>query len=174
MRSVAVVDQHELVAELYRTPPADFVAARNEKVADLKRAGQKELAAEIAKLRRHSPAHWALDVLAHTHRKAVGAWADTADRVRAAQRAAIEGRRGEDLRDVLAELRKHTAALADAAPDGAPVSELPGALAAIAASDEATAELRSGLLGAGLPADDSIFAGATSASPRRSPRSILA
>jgi len=167
VRSVAGVDQRELVAELYRTPPAEFVAARNAKAAELKKAGEKELAAEVAKLRRHSPAHWALDVLAHTQRALVDTWADAADRVREAQRAAIEGRAGEDLREVLTELRRHTAALAEAAPDGAPVAELPATLAAVAASEEATAELRAGLLGAGLPADDSIFGGGTSAPARR-------
>ena len=54
--------------ELYALDPGDFVTARNELVKRLKKAGDKQLAAEVGKLRRPSPAAWAVNQLARRHR----------------------------------------------------------------------------------------------------------
>jgi hypothetical protein len=138
----------ELAAELLRTPPAEFVAARNARVAELKAAGERELAARIARLRRPRPAEWALNVVAHADPDVVDAWADVADSVRAAQQDATGGKTRTDLREMLTEWRARTADVVAAAPDGASTGELTALLTEIGGSADATAALRAGLVGA--------------------------
>ena len=55
------------VDELYGLDPNDFVAARNDLVKRLKKEGGKALAAEVAKLKRPTPAAWAVNQLARRH-----------------------------------------------------------------------------------------------------------
>ncbi len=57
--------------ELYGLDPNDFVAARNDLVRRLRKAGERAVAAEVAKLRRPTPAAWAVNQLVRRHRAEV-------------------------------------------------------------------------------------------------------
>ena len=57
--------------ELYALDPADFVGARTELVRRLRAGKQRELAAAVAKLRRPSPAAWAVNRLVRDERDGV-------------------------------------------------------------------------------------------------------
>jgi hypothetical protein len=52
------------IADLYAVPPADFVRARNSVAARLRKAGRSEEAGEVQRLRKPSPALWAVNRLA--------------------------------------------------------------------------------------------------------------
>ena len=134
----------ELTAELFVTPPAEFVAVRNRFAKELKAAGRSELAARVAKLRRPSVTHWALNVAARSEPEIASAWADSAEVARAAQEAGAP----TDMREALAALRAATAALVKVAGRHAPVGDVSIALAELAASPEQSQALRVGLLGA--------------------------
>ena len=56
------------VDDLYQRVPGEFVAARNQLVRELKKAGEKDRAAEVAKLRRPSVGAWAVNQLARRDR----------------------------------------------------------------------------------------------------------
>jgi hypothetical protein len=49
--------------ELYRVPPAEFIAARNAMAAEARRAGNPELASSLKKLRKPSVGAWLANVL---------------------------------------------------------------------------------------------------------------
>jgi hypothetical protein len=138
------VDERTVAAELLRVPPSEFVAARNARVAELKAGGDRELAEAVAKLRRHSAAEWALNVIAHEHPDLVGDWAAAAADARAAQESS-----SGNLRQALADWRATTAAVVRAAPRAAPKGELTAELTQIGGSPDATARFVAGLLGAG-------------------------
>lgn len=141
------MDEKTATAELLRVQPREFVAARNSRVAELKQAGERELAARIAQLRRPSPAQWALNAVAHTHPDLVRTWAGLAERIRSEQQRAAEGETVVGLRDLLADWRARTAEIVAAAPSGAPAGELTATLSTIGASPETTTALVAGLLG---------------------------
>jgi hypothetical protein len=138
------VDAHTVAAELLRVPPNEFVAARNARVAELKAAGDRELAGAVAKLRRQSAAEWALNVIAHEHPDLVGEWAAAAAAARAAQESP-----SANLRQALADWRAATTQVVRAAPRGAPKGELTAELTQIGGVAESTARFVAGLLGAG-------------------------
>jgi hypothetical protein len=138
------VDEQAVAAELLRVPPNEFVAARNGRVAELKAAGDRELAAAVAKLRRQSAAEWALNVIAHEHPDLVGDWAAAAADARSAQESP-----SGNLRQALADWRAVTAQVVRAAPRGSPKGGLTAELTQIGSSPEATAAFVAGLLGAG-------------------------
>ncbi|WP_433591673.1 hypothetical protein [Nocardia sp. CA-145437] len=76
----------QVVAELYGLPPAEFVAARTERVRQARDAGDKALAAAIGKLRRPTVAAWALNLLSREARNDVSALLEVGDALRDAQR----------------------------------------------------------------------------------------
>ena len=84
--------------ELYALDPGDFVTARNELVKRLKKAGDKQLAAEVGKLRRPSPAAWAVNQLARRHREELEDLVRKGEELRAAQDRALAGAQAGDLR----------------------------------------------------------------------------
>ena len=53
--------------ELYTTPPAQFVAVRNQLVKDRRAAKDREGATALGKLRKPGLADWALNVVAAEH-----------------------------------------------------------------------------------------------------------
>jgi hypothetical protein len=167
------VDEEELVAELYRVPPGEFVAARNAKVRELRAAGERDAAAAIAKLRRPNTTEWALNMASREHSGPIAGWADAADAVRDAQEAAATGQR-VDLRTALTTLRARTADVMSAASEWAPSDALSLALHEVAASPDTTNALRAGVLGApGEPASRPGTVPARS-EPRRSTRTTEA
>jgi hypothetical protein len=84
--------------ELYALEPGDFVTARNELVKRLKKAGDKQLAAEVGKLRRPTPAAWAVNQLARLHRAELEDLVTKGEELRAAQDGALGGAQSGDLR----------------------------------------------------------------------------
>ncbi|MEU1210520.1 hypothetical protein [Nocardia sp. NPDC005825] len=76
----------QVVAELYGLPPAEFVAARTERVRQARDAGDKALAAAIGKLRRPTVAAWALNLLSREASDDVRALLEVGDALRDAQR----------------------------------------------------------------------------------------
>gem|GEM_PF-5719752 len=134
----------DLLRWLYAHAPSEFVAARNAKVKELKGAGEREAAAAVAALRRHTPAEWALDVASAEEPDPVRRFAARAGAVRDAQAS------GQGLREALRDLRDVSAELTRAvvARSGVEAADVAAALAAAATSEAATAALLAGTLGA--------------------------
>ena len=162
--------------ELYSTPPADFVAARNQLVKDRRAAKDREAAAALGKLRKPSLADWALNVVAVRHGDDVAAFLDAAGTVRDAQAAAIEGRKGPDIRSALRDLREHSGqvlsraqeVLAEAGRDaGAEAGVVASRLTEVSANDEASAQLAAGVLGSEGLIKPELFGELEAASGRR-------
>ncbi len=78
------------VAELYGLPLEEFVPARNALARDLRKDGDKERAAEVAKLKRPSVAAWAVNQLARRKRKELDLLLDAGHRLRTGQVEALE------------------------------------------------------------------------------------
>ena len=72
------------VARLYAVPMAEFTAARNRAVRDLREGGRDADARAVARLRKPSAALWAVNRLASTERKSI---ADLFDAVAQLRRA---------------------------------------------------------------------------------------
>jgi hypothetical protein len=149
-------------------PPEEFVATRNALVKELRKAGDRDQAAEVAALRRPSVPDWALNVVAHDHPDELAPFLAAAERSRLAQRDAASGRAGTDLRGAIQELRAATdavvrAAVAVAKAVGKPVGPLPAQLAGrlqeVAASAGLADQARRGRLGSGDPEPDELFEG---------------
>jgi hypothetical protein len=79
--------------------PKEFVPTRNRLVAELRKAGRGSEAQAVARLRKPSPALWAITRLAATDRRSVGAFVDAVDRLRRLQlsdpRAAADALRNQ-------------------------------------------------------------------------------
>jgi hypothetical protein len=88
----------EATAELYGLDPKDFVPARNELAKRLRKARDPQLAAEVAKLRRPSPAAWAVNQLVRRHRDELEELVRLGEALRAAQDGALAGAEPGDLR----------------------------------------------------------------------------
>jgi hypothetical protein len=137
--------------ELYGVPPDEFTAARNALAKELKASGDKDGAAEVAKLRRPSVGAWALNQVARSQPKLIEAALDAGSRLRAASDAAAEGD-ASGLRDATAAERAAAQAVAKAARPhlGARADALVPALLStlrVAALDGDVAEgLRDGML----------------------------
>ena len=142
--------------ELYTTPPAEFIAARNQLVKDRRAAKDRDTATALGKLRKPALADWALNVVAARHGDDVAAFLDAAGTVRDAQAAAIEGRDGPDIRAALRDLREHSGqvlgraqeVLAEAGRDAAAEAGVVASrLTEVSANAEASAQLAAGVLG---------------------------
>ncbi|HEX3623412.1 MAG TPA: hypothetical protein VHT97_13950 [Acidimicrobiales bacterium] len=101
--------------ELYRVDPADFVARRAELVRRLRADKERDVAGRVAKLRRPSPAAWAVNQLARDHRDDLEGLVRLGDDLRAAQTRALGGHGGADLRHAAQARRDAVAALTGAA-----------------------------------------------------------
>jgi hypothetical protein len=78
------------VAQLYGLPLEEFVPARNALARDLRKEGDKERAAEVAKLKRPSVAAWTVNQLARRNRKELDLLLDAGHRLRTGQVEALE------------------------------------------------------------------------------------
>lgn len=105
----------DVTDELYEVDPADFVARRNELVRELRKSGDRELAAAVAKLRRPSPAAWAINQLARRERAPLEALVRLGEQLRSAQAQALAGAAADLLREAARARRDAVAALADSA-----------------------------------------------------------
>jgi hypothetical protein len=90
----------EIVAELLAGPLDEFTVRRNAKAKELKGAGQRELAAEMAGLKKPPVAVWAVDQLARRSQAALERLRRAGEGVVKAQSAAAGGRKNaaQDLR----------------------------------------------------------------------------
>jgi hypothetical protein len=86
-------------ADLYGLPPEEFTSARNELARELKRAGKKEAATEVAALRKPTKSAWAVNQIARRMPQEIKALVKAGDELRKAQRAAVSGRGPESLRE---------------------------------------------------------------------------
>jgi hypothetical protein len=159
-----------VLRRLYAVPPGEFVAARNAAAKELRAAGDKDAAVEVAKLRRPPVEDWALNAVAVDHADQMGAALDAAARMRDAQAAAVEGREGADVRGAVADLREHSQRVVSLAADavartgrapGAMVGTLTARLAEVAANEAAAEQLRDAHLGSESVETVGLFAGLT-------------
>ena len=107
----------EATADLFGLDPGEFVGARNELVKALRKAGDRELAARVAELRRPSPAAWAVNQLARNRREDLENLVGLGRALREAQEQALGGADAQLLRQAGRARRDAVVALADAAVD---------------------------------------------------------
>ena len=90
------------------------MAARDRLAAELKEAGKTDAAAEVKKLRRPSVVAWAVNVTSRERPEDVQALREAGRALRRAQRKALSGGGGEDLREATDARRALVQTLADA------------------------------------------------------------
>jgi hypothetical protein len=108
---------------LFAVPLEDFVAERKRLAKELRDGGDREAAAEVAKLPKPTPPAWALNQLAREEPEAIGAWLDAAEELRDAS-----AHPSSALREAMAGHREATRTLVNvvrdrARPGGKPLSE---------------------------------------------------
>src|SRR3954465_4018305 len=81
----------EEVAELYGEPLNEFVPRRDALVRERRKAGARERAAEVAKLKRPTVAAWAVNQLARRNLKELDLLLDAGHRLRTGQEEALKG-----------------------------------------------------------------------------------
>jgi hypothetical protein len=111
------------VDRLFAAPLEDFVAERKRVAKELRDAGDRDAAAQVAKLPKPTPPAWALNRLAREEPETVAEWLDAAEELRDASASP-----GAGLRDAMAEHRDATRRLLTAVrdrtrPGGRPLSE---------------------------------------------------
>jgi DNA repair exonuclease SbcCD ATPase subunit len=77
------------VAELYGLPLDEFTARRNAVARELRKGGDKDRAADVAKLKRPTVGAWAVNQLARQHRKDMDLLLDAGHRLRTGQVQAV-------------------------------------------------------------------------------------
>lgn len=105
---VIMAELDSIARELLALPIDGFTAARNARAAELKAAGNRQLASEVLALRRPSPPLWAVNQLARDP--------EGLERVRSAAQAAIEAQSGTSaatLRSAATDLQRALDAAAD-------------------------------------------------------------
>ena len=118
MGPLAVVPDLETeVDRLYTLPLDEFTSARNDLAQRLKRAGQKEAAADVQGLRKPTLPVWAINQIARAHAKDVAALLEASDELRAAQERALGGGEGDQLRAATSAERQALHRLTDYAQD---------------------------------------------------------
>ncbi|HXM52926.1 MAG TPA: hypothetical protein VN913_06590 [Candidatus Binatus sp.] len=83
----------EVVAELLAGPLDEFTSRRNAKAKELKAAEQRELAAEVASLKKPPVAVWAVNQLARRNKPVLDRLRRTGEQVVLAQSGAVAGRK---------------------------------------------------------------------------------
>jgi hypothetical protein len=111
-----VSELESAVDQLHAVPLEDFVAERKRLAKELRSAGGREAAAELAKLPKPSAPAWALNHLARAESGAVGAWLEAAEALRVAS-AGADRSSGDALRAAMAAHRDATRSLLAAVRD---------------------------------------------------------
>jgi hypothetical protein len=138
--------------ELYGLAPAEFTAARNAKLREVKDSADKELAARVQALRKPSPAAWGVNLLARHRADELEQLADLGESMRDAQAELDRAELGEltrQRRQVVAALAKQASALASEAHHTltpAVLEEVAQTLQAALGDPAAAAAVRSGRL----------------------------
>jgi hypothetical protein len=145
----------EVADRLYRLPPEEFVAAREDEVKRLRQEGQRDLAAQVHGLRRPNKAAWLVNLLALDAPERLDTLVELGERMRAAQ----ANLSGPELRDLTQQRRRLVDALvaealerAEGAGSAAPAAaeEASATFAAAVADPDAAEAVRSGRLLSGL------------------------
>jgi len=150
------MDLDAVATELYGVAPADFTNIRGARAADAKRAGDRELARAIGKLRRPSVSAWLGNVLVRERGDQVQSMLDLSAAIRQAQAQSAK----DELRKLQRERRRAIAALLDDAVDlardrgesisSAVARDLEATLEAALLDPEAATALKAGFLTTGL------------------------
>ena len=145
-----------VATELYGLAPADFTHTRDARASEAKRAGDRELAKAIGKLRRPNVGAWLANVLVRERGDQVQIMLELGAAIRQAHAQSAK----DELRKLQRERRRAIAALLDDAADlardrGESVSsavarELEATLEAALLDPEAATALKAGLLTTGL------------------------
>ncbi len=149
---MAKVTLASIADELYALAPAEFTAARNAKVRDVKDDGDKELATRVQELRKPSPAAWGVNLLARHRAAELEQLAQLGASMREAQAELDRAELGEltrQRRQVVAALAKQASALASESHHNltaAVVEEVAQTLQAALGDPAAAAAVRSGRL----------------------------
>jgi hypothetical protein len=145
----------EVAGRLYGLPLEEFTRERDAAARELRKAKERDVAAEVAKLPKPSQAAWAANHLAREQRGLVDDLLAAGDQLREAQDAAVAGRGAEALREAGATERAAVDALVEAAgelepggrrPTAATLDRLRATLHAAASDDEVRAALDAGRL----------------------------
>ncbi len=145
------------VDDLYGLPLDQFIPERTAMARDLRKAGERERAGEVAALRKPSVAAWAVNQLVRTQRQPVADLLEAGDALRIAQDDVLAGRGdAQSLRAAVEHERAAVDALTDAArgllsSDGNELSEtiierVSDTLHAAALDDEARSQVSEGRL----------------------------
>ena len=114
------------VDHLYGLPLEEFTPARDAAAKEIRKAGDRETAAIVAKLPKPTPAAWTANQVAREQPELVEALLAAGETLREAQEAAVSGAGGRGLRDATLGVRKAVDAVMDAAtayqPGGRPLS----------------------------------------------------
>ncbi len=105
----------DVVDRLYGLPLEEFTAQRDLAARELRRAGDREAAAELAKLPKPTPAAWTANLVARDRPELVEALLDAGAALREAQEQALAGGGGDALRDAMAGQRRTVEAVMGAA-----------------------------------------------------------
>ncbi len=146
-------DLADVVARLYSVPPEEFIAERDAAVDAAKRAGRRDLAVRVGKLRKPTIAAWLVNLLSHQRPDLIGELLALGDELREAQREL----RGEALRELSLRRRATISALAREARelamaagrpvrDKLPLAEVEQTLTAALADAYVAGEVRAGTL----------------------------
>jgi hypothetical protein len=151
MAPLAVVPDFEAeVDRLYTLPLDEFTSARNDLAQRLKRAGQKDAAADVQGLRKPTVPVWAINQIAREHGKDVGSLIEASDDLRAAQEQALGGGDSDQLRAAASAEREALRTLTDYAQQllGGDAAALDPQTRELLASGRLSEELQSAGFGA--------------------------
>jgi hypothetical protein len=101
------LDQH--LAPLYREPPEEFVARRNELAKELRAGGDAEAAARVRKLRKPPASAWLINRVAADHPGLVRAVVEAAERLGEVQQRVLDGNEGAERLRQAAEAEREAA-----------------------------------------------------------------
>jgi hypothetical protein len=122
-----VPDLDEVASRLYGLPLEEFTRERDAAARELRKAKERDTAAEVAKLPKPSQAAWAANALARERRDLVDDLLAAGDELRAAQKNAVAGKGAGALREAAAGERATVDALVEAAKELRPGGRKPTA-----------------------------------------------
>jgi hypothetical protein len=145
----------DAAGRLYGLPLEEFIRERDATARELRKAKERDAAAEVAKLKKPTQASWAANHLARERSDLVGDLLAAGDALREAQEAALGGEGPQALRRASADERKAVEAMVAAAKDLKPggrspteatLERLRTTLHAAATDDDVRAALEAGRL----------------------------
>ena len=111
------------VDHLYALPLEEFTPARDAAAKEIRKAGDRETAAIVAKLPKPTPAAWTANQVAREQPELIEAMLEAGEDLRVAQEAAVSGGGGRGLRDATLAERRAVDAVMTAAMDYKPAGK---------------------------------------------------